>query len=143
MPLRKTTNERVAIMETVSQRLQETTDRLGEVADSLRTNIAVHEVRLKNQDRIIDEIRTEARNHQRDDQASHQQMNDKLDSINSKLDIMKGKEDAGSMATEVSSFASKIGELFAKWKYAIWGAVFAAGVLTHKAHFFEWVLRMV
>lgn len=134
-------------METISQRLQETTDRLGEIADGLRTNIAVHEERLKNQDKLIEDVRASIVKHQEDDQKAHQAMNDKLDSIKSSIDQLTGANAAANAAkadnSPLSSLGSKISVAFTQWKYAVWGALFAAGVLTHKAHFFEWLLKFL
>jgi len=135
-------------METVSQRLQETTDRLGEIADGLRTNIAVHEERLKNQDKLIEDVRASIMKHQEDDQKAHQAMNDKLDSIKSSIDQLTGantrREDRQTKEDNaLNTLGSKIGQYLSQWKYAIWGAVFAAGVFTHKAHFFEWILKFL
>src|SRR6185437_11143876 len=66
-PVTKIMAERMAIMETISQRLEETTTRLGDVAEGLQTNIAVDEERLKNQDKLIEEIRQTAKEHAQSD----------------------------------------------------------------------------
>src|SRR5579863_7289235 len=92
MPPANKNNERIAIMETVSKRLQETTDRLGEIADALRTDNAVHEERLKNQDKVMEELRDAFTKHQEDDRNAFESVNTKLDGIKSTLDGLVGAD---------------------------------------------------
>lgn len=139
--------ERIAIMETVSERLVDATDRLGDIAEGLRTNIAVHEERLKNQDTLIAEVRQSVKDHQAADIQAHKQMNDKLDSINSKIDGLVGADSvraARQIADDVPkpSFGAKVSDFIDSWKYWFYGGLFVAGVLTHKANLFDYIEKI-
>lgn len=136
-------------METVSQRLEETTTRLEDVANGLQTNIAVHEERLKNQDKVIEEIRQAAKEHQQSDLNAHALMNEKLDGISSKLDVMKGAADATKTESTPpvdsitpSTIFDKIGTAVDRWKYWFYGGVFMAGALLHKANLFDYIEKI-
>lgn len=125
-------------METVSQRLADTTDRLDKVLDDAKVDIAVQRERLDNHDDAIQGISDAIKQHQDDDRSAHKEMNDKLDGIKSAVDQLTG---AASKDTPANTFWTRLMSMMSQWKYAILGGMFVAGALTHKAHFFEWLLK--
>lgn len=136
--------ERLAIQETISERLVGVVDRLGEVAEGLRTNIAVHNERLDNQDKLIEELKDSVENHQAEDRRMHAEMSAKLDDIQTSVDQLTGaKKSIVKVEQEADSIWDKAKTVFINFRYAFWGALFAAGVLTHKAHLFEWILKFL
>ena len=136
--------ERLAIQETISERLVGVVDRLGEVADGLRTNIAVHNERLDNQDRILGELKDSIESHQAEDRRLHGEMTTKLDNIQTSVDQLTGaNKSLVKVEQEADTLWDKAKDVFIKFRYAFYGALFAAGVLTHKAHFFEWILKFL
>jgi Rad3-related DNA helicase len=150
-PVTKIVTERMAIMETVSQRLEEATARLGDVADGLRTNIAVHEERLKNQDKLIEEIRQTAREHQQSDLNAHTLMNEKLDKIKSSLDVLSGRNDpfnnhdfrnTNEDQPQKMTVSDKINSIIDKWKYWFYAGIFVAGAIAHKAELFDYIEKV-
>jgi len=145
-PVTKIMAERMAIMETISQRLEETTTRLGDVAEGLQTNIAVDEERLKNQDKLIEEIRQTAKEHAQSDLNSHALMNEKLDNIKSGLDVLNGKlanKSEDSDSDQPTSFFDKIINAIDKWKYWFYGGLFIAGAIAHKADLFDYIEKLI
>lgn len=134
-------------METVSERLEQTTDRLANVAEGLRTNIAVHDERLKNQDRLIEEVKTSIDKHQEEDRRVHREMSTKLDAINSKIDGLVGADSVRAARqiaddTPKTSFWAKFDNMVDSWKYWFYGGLFVAGVLTHKANLFDYIEKI-
>lgn len=128
-------------METVSQRLADTTDRLDNLVDKANIDIAVQRERLDNHDEALQGIQAAIQQHQTDDRNAHKEMNAKLDDIKSSVDKMSVGKAIANVEKSATSIWVRASDIIGKWRYAFIGGMFVAGALTHKAHFFEWLIK--
>lgn len=126
------TEREVAQHTNIIEKFEKTLDSLQALTEAINRIAAVHEHKLEEQERDIAELKTE------------------LHDINLKQDKLRddiiGKLETLEKAwleerLKQQSKDNSIGAQIEKWKWAIMGAIFVLGMVTHKMGFVAWLFK--